>query len=121
MLITRGGNKAAQGTYWNLSTGQRVDVHEEGVLPGDGGAMFIRMNPAMLLLVGPLIGLLFAVFLPFIGIAMTLYLIGKKVADGAAQIAVKSTTFGWKPIEAYLEGRRKGKKGGPENGKDRKK
>jgi hypothetical protein len=118
MLIKRGSDTVTQGTYWNLSTGQRVDIKEEGVLPGDSKTMFIRLNPVALLLAGPFIGLLFAVFLPFIGIAMTVLLIGRKVAESAVDVAVKSTSFGWKPIEAYLEGRRKGKKGAPESTRD---
>jgi hypothetical protein len=54
----------------------------------------------------PVIGLVFAVFLPFIGIAMTLNLIGKKLVEGVASAAAGSVSFGWRPIEAYLAGRK---------------
>jgi hypothetical protein len=67
------------------------------------------MSTAAVLLVGPVMGLLYAVFLPFIGIAMTLKLIGKKLTTGLVHAAVKSATFGWRPIEAYLIGRKKKK------------
>jgi hypothetical protein len=54
------------------------------------------------MLAGPVIGLLYAVFLPFIGIAMTLVMIGKTLISGLVIVAVKRTSFGWRPIEAYL-------------------
>jgi hypothetical protein len=110
MLINRGGQRAARGTYWNLTNGQRVDLApEEGILPENNRTLFIRMPAAGVLLAGPILGLLYAVFLPFIGIAMALVLIGEKLLSGAMQVAVKSTGFGWSPVEAYLEGRRKKK------------
>jgi hypothetical protein len=40
---------------------------------------------------------------------MTLKLIGKKLTTGLVHAAVKSATFGWRPIEAYLIGRKKKK------------
>ena len=107
MLTYRGGHKVPKGTYWNLSRGDRVDMTGDSTLPGDSGTLFVKMAPAAILLAGPVIGLLFAVFLPFIGIAMTLYLIGRKLAVRAVQVAVKSTTFGWKPIEVYLDGKQR--------------
>lgn len=55
------------------------------------------------MLVGPVIGLLYAVFLPFIGI-------GKTLISGLVLVAVKCTSFGWRPIEAYLDGKQLRKK-----------
>jgi hypothetical protein len=51
----------------------------------------------------------FALFLPFISIAMTLGHAGKKVADSAVAHAAQSVAFGWPPIEAYLAGRKRKK------------
>jgi hypothetical protein len=62
------------------------------------------------MLAGPVIGLLYAVFLPFIGIAMTLVMIGKTLISGLVIVAVKRTSFGWRPIEAYLDGKQLRKK-----------
>jgi len=59
-----------------------------------------------MLMAAPVIGLVFAVFLPFIGIAMTLGLIGRKLVEGLASAAAGSVSFGWRPIEAYLAGRK---------------
>jgi type IV secretory pathway VirB6-like protein len=62
-----------------------------------------------MLMAAPVIGLLFAVFLPFIGIAMTLSLVGKKLANVTTEAAAGSMSFGWRPIEAYLAGRKQKK------------
>lgn len=120
MLLYNGGHTATQGTYWNVTNGERVDVSSEASLPGNGGTRYIKMSGAMILLAGPALGLIFALFLPFIGIAMTLGLIGKKLVSGVAQVAVKSTTFGWRPIEAYLNGKQRRKSGTQETGKNEK-
>jgi hypothetical protein len=108
-MLNKGGNKVAAGTYWNLANGNRVDMEQEGALPGDGKARYIKAPVAVMLMAAPVIGLVFAIFLPFIGIAMTLNLIGKKLADGVASAAAGSMSFGWRPIEAYLAGRKQKK------------
>lgn len=118
MLINRGGQSVNKGTFWNITNGQRVDVSGEDSLPGNRRTIYIKMSGAMMLLAGPVLGLLFAVFLPFIGIAMTLGLIGKKLVSGVAHVAVKSTSFGWRPIEAYLNGKQRSKREAKETKKD---
>jgi len=95
------------GTYWNLSNGNRVQMEQEGVLPGSGTTRYIKAPVAVMLMSAPVIGLLFAVFLPFIGIAMTLRLIGKKLANTVTEAAAGSMSFGWRPIEAYLAGKKR--------------
>jgi fructose-1,6-bisphosphatase/inositol monophosphatase family enzyme len=106
-----GGNKAGKGTYWNFMTGQRVELEQEGMLPGDEKARYIKASGAVVLLLGPVLGLLFAVFLPFIGIAMAVTLAGKKVAAVVSDLAARSMSFGWRPVESYLGGKQKRKKG----------
>ena len=105
-MLTKGGHKVAAGTYWNMTNGSRVQMEQEGVLPGDQKTRYIKAPVAVMLMAAPVIGLVFAVFLPFIGIAMTLSLIGKKLIDGVASAAAGSMSFGWRPIEAYLAGRK---------------
>ena len=108
-MLTKGGHKVAAGTYWNLANGNRVNMEQEGVLPGDGKARYLKAPVAVMLMAAPVIGLVFAVFLPFIGIAMTLNLIGRKLIASAASAAAGSVSFGWRPIEAYLAGRKQKK------------
>ncbi|OGW42454.1 MAG: hypothetical protein A2010_17310 [Nitrospirae bacterium GWD2_57_9] len=110
MLTYKGGYKVQKGTYWDLANGERIDMNGEGILPGDRRTMFVKMPAAAVLLAGPVLGLLYAVFLPFIGIAMTLVLVGKKLVSGVVHVAVKSTSFGWRPIESYLDGKQRKKR-----------
>jgi hypothetical protein len=110
MLVQRGGNTVQAGTYWNIANGQRVDIAQESTLPGEAKTMYVRMSTAGILVAGPVLGLLFAAFLPFIGIAMTISLLGKKLAKGLVSTSVMNTSFGWRPIEAYLEGKERKKK-----------
>jgi hypothetical protein len=60
-----------------------------------------------MLLAAPVIGLVFAVFLPFIGIAMAISLVGRKLVNVTTEAAAGSMSFGWRPIEAYLAGKKK--------------
>jgi len=106
-MLTKGGHKVQAGTYWNMANGERVDMEQEGVLPGKGTEMYLKAPAAAALAAGPVIGLIFAVFLPFIGITMTLGLIGRKLAEGVVSAAAGSVSFGWRPIEAYLAGRKR--------------
>ena len=60
---------------------------------------------------GPVLGLMYALFLPFIGIAMLVKLVGHKVGGEMRELAHGSASFGWSPNESYLTGRkRKGAK-----------
>ena len=82
----------------------------EGAGPDSDPAHPVRnygSTVAVMLMAAPVIGLLFAVFLPFIGIAMTLSLIGRKLAGGVVSAAAGSMSFGWRPIEAYLAGKKR--------------
>jgi len=68
-----------------------------------------KVGTVVMLLAAPIIGLAYVVFLPFIGIATLAAYAGRKVVDGVASIAGKTISFGWKPMEAYLAGKKKGK------------
>ncbi len=106
MLKYSGGHKVGKGTYWDLSNGGRIDIPNEGVLPGDKNSTYTRFPPSVMLLLGPILGLLYVIFLPFIAIAMMISLLAEKIFKGMWNIA----SFGWRPTEAYLAGKRKGKK-----------
>ena len=106
-MLNKGGHLVKAGTYWNLANGSRVQMEEIGVLPGDRSTRYIKAPVAVMLMAAPVIGLIFAVFLPFIGIAMTVSLVGKKLAEGVVSAAAGSMSFGWRPIEAYLAGKKK--------------
>ena len=106
-MLNKGGHLVKAGTYWNLANGNKVQMEEIGVLPGDRSTRYIKAPVAVMLMAAPVIGLVFAVFLPFIGIAMALSLVGKKLANTVTEAAAGSMSFGWRPIEAYLAGKKK--------------
>lgn len=108
-MFYKGGHKTGKGTYWNVMNGRRVEIEQEGILPGDEKAIYIKAPVVVMLMAAPVLGLLFAVFLPFIGIAMTLSLAAKKLVGSAAGATAKSFSFGWRPVEAYLAGKKRKK------------
>lgn len=46
---------------------------------------------------------------------MSLGQVGRKVADSAVGHAAQSVSFGWRPIEAYLAGRKRKKEAKDKN------
>ncbi len=109
MLTSKGGQRVGKGTYWDLRKGQRVDIAHEGVLPGDATATYFRISSAAVLLLGPVIGLFYAILMPFIGIATVATLAGRKVLGALYTLVAKSISFGWQPKNAYLSGKKKKK------------
>jgi hypothetical protein len=99
-----GGQKVGAGDYWDFHTGNRVHVAAEGVLPGD--ALYYRLPAIAVLLLAPLAGLAYALFLPFIGLAFVGTLILKALLGRTADGFLRTATFNWRPSEAYLAGKR---------------
>ena len=110
MFTSKGGHKVGKGTYWDLRRGRRVDIAHEGVLPGDRSSNYVKMPVGVMLLSGPIIGLLYAILMPFIGLATIATLAGRKVLGGLYNIVAKTISFGWRPTIAYLTGKNKKKK-----------
>ncbi len=111
MLKHRGEQKAGKGTYWNFSTGERIHLTGDGVLPGSETTTYYKLSPVTILVLGPIFGLAYAATMPFIVVAIITKLVGQKVLDGAARMAGDTFSFGWRPSEAYLKGKRKREKG----------
>lgn len=112
-----GGQTAKRGHYWNFSNGERVYIEKEGILPGGDSDSYYRFPPLVAFVAAPFLGLLYAVFLPFIGIAMMLSVLGRRLFGGLFESAGKSAAFSWKPSESYFLGRKKKKKA--EKGKNK--
>ncbi len=110
MLTYKGGQQVAKGTYWNVKNGHRIDITDETQLPGDRTTTFIKLSPGLMLLFGPVIGLVYVIFLPFIGIAVVAAVAVRKLAEQAARLIGKTFSFGWRPKNAYLSGKKKEKK-----------
>jgi hypothetical protein len=88
---------------------------EDGVLSGESSSTYYRIPSVVLLLAGPILGLLYVILLPFIGIATVGMLAVRKVVGGLLSLIGKSLSFGWRPKEAYLAGKKKGKKENKKN------
>ncbi len=101
-----GGDRVGTGNYWNFSTGERVHMENEGILPGGKAERYYRVHPAAILVAAPVLGLVYAVFLPFIGLAMSASVLFKKLFGGLAQSAYRGAAFSWQPSESYLAGKR---------------
>jgi hypothetical protein len=110
MLSYKAGTKVGKGTYWDLTSGKRIDVEQEAILSGGASSTYLRMSTGAMLIAGPVIGLLYVICLPFIGIATVAALATKKAVSGLVSVIGKSLSFGWRPGEAYLAGKKKGKK-----------
>ncbi len=109
MLTYTGGHKVGKGTYWNVRTGRRVEIAEEAVLPGGEAARYVRLPVGVMLLSGPIIGLLYVVFLPFMGIVMVAIALGREILAGVISLFGKSISYDWRPQNAYLAGKKKEK------------
>lgn len=79
LMKYHGGDNVRFGFYWNVREWEAQIVPKEGdMLKGSPSVTYIRMPLVALLVLAPLMGAVYAMFLPFIGIAMViLYLAGK--------------------------------------------
>jgi len=122
-IIYKTGQMVCKGTYLDPVTGMRTDLDKDGVLPGRDGAQLLRLPPGGMLPVAFVVGLLYVLLLPFIGIAtlVSIYVIplfgfasGVLVVSGKAigaflEMVGRSVSFGWRPSKSYLTGKRKKK------------
>jgi hypothetical protein len=106
-MIYKGGVHVAQGTYWDIKKGSPIDIGQDSILPGTAEKTYIKASVTTMLMAAPMLGLLFAIFLPFIGIAMAVSMLARRVFGESADVLIRSLSFGWKPIEAYLSGKKK--------------
>lgn len=82
-----GGTKAEPGFYWNAADWQIVTVEKAPrALPGGSEQKYVRVPAAGMLLLAPLLGLSFVVFLPFVGFALVARQLGRKVVQGAGVV-----------------------------------
>jgi hypothetical protein len=86
-MTTYRGKQTVKGGYFLNLRDWKLEVVEghTGVLPGDADARYRRVPMFGMLLVAPLMGLLFVILLPFIGLAV----IGERLVKMAAAYRVK--------------------------------
>jgi hypothetical protein len=113
MTKHNGGNAVKAGFYWNLKKWEMVTLSGTGgTLPGSGADRYLKVPIVAFLFIAPVMGGLYAFFLPFIGFAMLAAFLGRKVGlAGRAAVARVGGLVSpeWRPGEAYMAGKR-GKK-----------
>ena len=119
-IIYTAGQAARKGTYLDPVSGRRLDLSIDSVLPGEIGKKFLRLPPGGMLPLAFVIGALYVLLLPFIGIVtlISIYIIplfgvasGVLVVSGKAvgaflEVVGRSVSFGWRPSSAYLAGKK---------------
>ena len=120
-----GGHQVDPGTYWNAWDLSMVDVGDEATLPGGRDSVYYRIPIALLIPLGAILGGLYVFFLPLVSIVTAVCVLGRRMFGCVLFQGRRSVSFGWRPTEAYLAGK-KGRKGreeagriGEESGRDR--
>ena len=109
MVRHQGGDRAKAGFYLNTESWEVTTLSGKGggTLPGGRNAQFLRVPTVGLLVFAPLMGAAYAMFLPFIGIALTAQWATKKAVAGvrqATQSVMGTMSPAWRPGEAYFTG-----------------
>ena len=74
------GEAVKAGFYWNRANwGAEVVPAGGGTLPGEPGTRYARVPWPLLLVIAPIMGGAFAMFLPFIGAAMLVKVVAARV------------------------------------------
>jgi len=108
MLTYKGGNMVGTGTYWDVTSGgRRIDVVGEAVLAGGGTTTYIKAPVGIALLSMPVIGLIYVVLMPFLGMAAVASIGSSRLLSGVTSAIGKTFSFGWRPGNAYLAGKKK--------------
>jgi hypothetical protein len=107
MLGYRGGERVKAGPYWNLTKGELVSLSgQDGVLPGGSDERYMKAPLPLLMVFGPLAGLAYVIFLPFIGFATVAMLLGQRarwaIEAGGHAIIQTAAVPGWVPGMAQL-------------------
>lgn len=104
-----GGMQVSGGYYWNPRAWEvEVIPAEGGRLNGAEGASYVKVPFPLLLLIVPVLGALFLMFLPFIGFAMIGHALVRKVTGGAKEAATDlaaTMSAGMVPGEAHMTGK----------------
>ena len=107
--MTTAGSMVKGGFYLNRDKWDILAVSgKEGVLPGTAGERYLRLPVLAVVLLAPLLGGLFVVFLPFIGFALVLQHLARLSLSGmkrAGRGLLFVITPAWRPGEAYFAGK----------------
>jgi hypothetical protein len=109
MKTYKGGETAKGGFYFNLTTKDIFTLEKDGMLPGQEKEHYFRVPVLLMLVGGPILGLFYVMFLPFISFAMVLMVLFQKASAGVRQLdrkLAKLATAEWRPGVAYFAWRK---------------
>jgi hypothetical protein len=109
MARYQGGEHVKAGFYFNLDSWalSTISGKSGGRLDGSASARYLRIPVLGMLLFAPLMGAAFAMFLPFIGIAMVAQYAATKAWAGVKHATQGTATAlgpSWQPSAAHLTG-----------------
>ena len=79
MKAIHGNRKAETGYYWHIKGWEIVPISDhQGTLPGTDSDRYLRVPTVALLVLAPVMGASFVMFLPFIGFALLGQFLWKK-------------------------------------------
>ena len=79
MVRYHGNEVVNRGLYWNSGKWEITTVEKEGTrLPGGEDVKYHRIPVALVLILGPVLGAAYVMFLPLIGFGLFFAFIGKK-------------------------------------------
>jgi len=108
------GTMVKGGFYFNRDKLDLIAVSgKEGLLPGANGQRYLRVPVLAVLLLAPVLGGLFVMFMPFIGFALVFQHLGRLMLSGvkrAGRGLLFVVTPTWRPGEAYFAGKEGEKK-----------
>ncbi len=98
-----GGKVATGGIYWSVKDGEFVTVPKEGgILEKGTGRSYIKVPLPIVLIVGPIMGLAFAFFLPLSGV-LALLSVARQKLQGAKVGAAGMASLQMQPGASYLQ------------------
>ncbi len=108
------GQEVQPGFYVNARSADIVPIGPKGgSLGGPEGTWYLRIPAALMLVLAPVLGALYVVFLPLAGFAMLFRFLGGKAAEGARATAhtLSALTMPGLRLGAAFFHRRRGRKG----------
>src|SRR3989337_3928677 len=101
-----GGEVVKRGFYLSLKRKDLVTIESEwGLWPSGSNDFYFEVPPLLMIVVGPLMGLIYVIFLPFISFAMIVGLVANKLWLGVRWIGeslLGVAAANWRPGVAYF-------------------
>jgi hypothetical protein len=104
-----GGEQVEGGIYFNLDSWEITTIsgREGGRLDGSASVGYLRVPAVAMLVMAPLLGAAFAIFLPFIGLALVAGHAAQRGWNGLRGLArslVATLGPAWQPATSHLSG-----------------